>query len=73
MRVVVWLSEGTWEACVDAAHDLRADEIVLLHVIDPASVEAVEGAQAGLLGRGISPTGSAMTAALAAKIGRAHV
>ncbi len=66
MRVVVWLSEGTWEACVDAAHDLRADEIVLLHVIDPASVEAVEGAQAGLLGRGISPTGSAMAAALAA-------
>jgi nucleotide-binding universal stress UspA family protein len=51
MRIVVWLSEGTWEACVDAARDLGGD-VVLVHVLDPALGAAVGGARAGLLGRG---------------------
>ncbi|MGV9453714.1 universal stress protein [Streptomyces sp. NPDC003635] len=54
MAVVVWIVEGTWPACVDAARDhAPADAaIVLLHVT-PADVPgAAHGAFAGLLGRG---------------------
>jgi nucleotide-binding universal stress UspA family protein len=42
MRVVVWISEDTWEGCVDRAGALLpADaEIVLLHVA-PSDVEAL--------------------------------
>jgi nucleotide-binding universal stress UspA family protein len=53
MRVVVWIAEGTWEACVDqAAALLRADaEVTLLHVA-PSDVEDVAGrGGARLLGR----------------------
>lgn len=56
MKTIVWLTEGTWAACVDAARELAARTVVLLHVIDPASVEAVTGAQAGLLGRAVPST-----------------
>jgi nucleotide-binding universal stress UspA family protein len=48
VRVLVWLAEGTWEACVDAARDFPAAEVSLLHVTD-ASTAAALGA--GLLGR----------------------
>jgi nucleotide-binding universal stress UspA family protein len=54
MRVLVWLVEGTWQGCVDAARPpLPPDaEITLLHVA-PSEVErAATGALAGLLGRG---------------------
>jgi nucleotide-binding universal stress UspA family protein len=40
MRVLVWLTEGTWEAAVDAARELaegRDAEVVLLHVDDVAT------------------------------------
>jgi len=50
--VVVWIREGTWQACVDAAGDLDAD-VVLLHVIDSGSAEALSGPLSGLLGRGL--------------------
>lgn len=56
MKIVVWLTESTWPACVDAAADYPDAELVLLHVIDPDSVEAAEAARAGLLGRGIPAT-----------------
>ena len=53
MRAVVWIAEGTWEACVDHALELVPDdaELTLLHVA-PADVEdvATRGA-ARLLGR----------------------
>jgi nucleotide-binding universal stress UspA family protein len=68
MRIVIWLAEGTWEACVDAAADLVTDlpatdsgarsgtvdraEVVLLHVLDPGIGDVARGAQGGLLGRG---------------------
>lgn len=58
MRIVVWVAEGTWPACVDAAQRLPAAETVLLHVIDPDTAGAVSGARAGLLGRGL-PDGDA--------------
>jgi nucleotide-binding universal stress UspA family protein len=56
VKIVVWLTESTWPACVDAASDYPEAQLVLLHVIDPDSVEAAEAARAGLLGRGIPAT-----------------
>jgi nucleotide-binding universal stress UspA family protein len=35
MRIVVWIGELGWEACVDAAAGLPASEITLLHVAVP--------------------------------------
>jgi nucleotide-binding universal stress UspA family protein len=54
MRVVVWVTEGTWQAAVDAARDLPGADLTLLHVIDVNTVQAIAGARAGLLGRGHS-------------------
>ncbi|MFK0112801.1 universal stress protein [Streptomyces sp. NPDC091217] len=53
MRVIVWLDEGTWPACVDAAraHAPAASEVVLLHVSGPGVAGLAHGAFAGLLGR----------------------
>ncbi|MFF3558156.1 universal stress protein [Streptomyces tsukubensis] len=57
MAVVVWLREGTWPACADAARDqLPADgRTVLLHVTDPETAETADAARAGLLGRAAPP------------------
>ncbi|MFJ7065712.1 universal stress protein [Streptomyces sp. NPDC101115] len=54
MAVVVWIVEGTWPACVDAAraHTPEDAEIVLLHVTPTDVPGAAHGAFAGLLGRG---------------------
>ncbi|MFE0515808.1 universal stress protein [Streptomyces sp. NPDC058964] len=54
MRVIVWLVEGTWPACVDAvrAHAPAADDVVLLHISEAAVPGLGHGAFAGLLGRG---------------------
>jgi len=54
MAVVVWIVEGIWPACIDAArsHTRAGDEIVLLHVTDASVAAAAHGAYAGLLGRG---------------------
>lgn len=52
--VLVWVAEGSWPGCVDAARALApaAARVVLLHVT-PEEVEgAAHGAYAGLLGRG---------------------
>lgn len=53
MTVLVWITEDTWAACVDAARRLApADqEVTLLHVTDSAALEAARGAFTGLLGR----------------------
>jgi hypothetical protein len=50
MKILVWLTEGTWEACVDAARDFPDAEITLLHVVDIDTEAALSGS-AGLLGR----------------------
>jgi nucleotide-binding universal stress UspA family protein len=52
--VVIWVAEGTWRGCIDAARDLApaAASIVLLHVTPEEVSGAVRGAYAGLLGRG---------------------
>ncbi|WP_205862441.1 universal stress protein [Planosporangium thailandense] len=51
MRTVVWITEGTWEACVDAARDSAPGQVVLVHAPDPALDAAMRGARLGLLGR----------------------
>jgi nucleotide-binding universal stress UspA family protein len=53
MRVVVWISEDTWEACVDQARELLPEDaaVTLLHVA-PADVEEIASHPgARLLGR----------------------
>ncbi|MDH6137553.1 nucleotide-binding universal stress UspA family protein [Kitasatospora sp. MAA4] len=54
MAVVVWIAEGTWPACVEAArvHAAQGAEIVLLHVTGTEVPGVAHGAFAGLLGRG---------------------
>ena len=53
MTVLVWITEDTWAACVDAARTLApADrDVTLLHVLDSAALAAARGAFGGLLGR----------------------
>ncbi len=54
MRVVVWVTEGTWRAAVDAARTLAPPgaEFTLLHVTGDDVAGAAHAAFAGLLGRG---------------------
>jgi nucleotide-binding universal stress UspA family protein len=53
MTVVIWITEGTWQATVDAAreHAPAAADLVLLHVVGADVSEAIGGSWAGLLGR----------------------
>jgi hypothetical protein len=51
MKVLVWITEGGWEGCVDAARELDATEFTLLHVASDEPAAATSGALAGLLGR----------------------
>ncbi|MEV7597064.1 universal stress protein [Kitasatospora sp. NPDC089797] len=54
MTVLVWITEGTWPACVDAAraHAAQDAEVVLLHISGQDVPGLAHGAFAGLLGRG---------------------
>lgn len=54
MSVIIWVTEGTWQAAVDAARTLAPTgaEFTLLHVTGDDVVQAAHGAFAGLLGRG---------------------
>jgi nucleotide-binding universal stress UspA family protein len=54
MRIVIWVVEGTWEGCVDAAlARLPADSVyTLLHVTPSDVTEAAGAATIGLFGRG---------------------
>lgn len=53
MHVVVWLVEGTWPACVDAAraHAPAGADVTLLYVAPAELAGAAHAAYAGLLGR----------------------
>ena len=85
VRVVVWLVEGTWQGCVDAAAGIipAEAEVALLHVTPSDVVAAAEIASAGLMGRARDvrePTrrmedvadeaASALLAAAATRLGR---
>jgi nucleotide-binding universal stress UspA family protein len=48
-RVLIWIAESGWEACIDAAAGLPATEITLLHVAAPVHPGP------GLLGRHAPP------------------
>lgn len=60
MSIVVWIVEGTWPACIDAAQaqvQVRAEateatELTLLHVTDSAVAGIAHNAYTALLGRG---------------------
>jgi nucleotide-binding universal stress UspA family protein len=67
VRIVVWVAEGTWEACVDTARGLPATDVMLVHVIDRDTVESVGGARAGLLGRGLPDDASTLAALTASQ------
>jgi nucleotide-binding universal stress UspA family protein len=54
VKVIAWIAEDTWPACVDAVRDHapQSAEVVLLHVSGTDAPGAAHGAYAGLLGRG---------------------
>jgi nucleotide-binding universal stress UspA family protein len=54
VSTLVWVTEGTWQAAVDAARTLAPPdaEFTLLHVTGGEVAHAAHGAFAGLLGRG---------------------
>jgi nucleotide-binding universal stress UspA family protein len=54
MKTMLWITEGTWRGCIDAARPfVPADaEVVLLHVSSVDIPEAGHRAFGGLLGRG---------------------
>jgi nucleotide-binding universal stress UspA family protein len=53
VRAVVWLVEGTWQGCLDAAAKIlpRDAQVALLHVTPSDVGEITEAATTGLLGR----------------------
>ncbi|MBV8987400.1 MAG: universal stress protein [Solirubrobacterales bacterium] len=53
MLALVWISEGTWESCVDQAGALVPEqaEVTLLHVAPSDVEEVAAGGREGLLGR----------------------
>ena len=52
MTVVVWIVEGTWQACIDAARRFaQGTDVILLHVTEEGPAAAARGARTGLLGR----------------------
>lgn len=54
MRIAVWVTEGTWPACVDAARDLigsQPAEVTLIHVREGGR-PAPEPGFGSLMGRG---------------------
>ena len=77
VRILVWVTEGTWSACVDAVRPLAGD-VTLLHVIDVGTAAALS-APVGLLGRSgatdegeflLAQAGSQVLQAAAARLGR---
>jgi nucleotide-binding universal stress UspA family protein len=54
MNLVVWIVEGTWHSCIDAAEQMApADaDIALVYVVDEEISRVAHGAFAGLMGRG---------------------
>lgn len=54
MRIVVWITAGTWRSCIDAATSLApaSSDLTLLHVMPGEVAAAAHGAYVGLLGRG---------------------
>jgi nucleotide-binding universal stress UspA family protein len=88
MHIVVWVVEGTWQGCVDAAAQNFPDasRFTLLHVTPSDVTEAADAASIGLLGRGFparkpnsrlydiaDDEASSLLAAAADRLGRSEV
>lgn len=72
MRVVVWIAEGTWPACIDAVGELFTDaEVRLVAAIDGDAASQASGARTGLWGRGSGPDPGLRVSELAREAGRA--
>jgi nucleotide-binding universal stress UspA family protein len=52
--VLVWVTEGTWQSCVDAARLFApaSAQVTLMYVVPADLLQATHGAHRGLLGRG---------------------
>lgn len=72
-RVLIWVVEGTWQGCVDAALPLlpAGAEVTLLHVAAEEVAEAAAGAFLSLLGRGRPGPGRDPAARIGALSGQA--
>lgn len=64
MAVLVWITEDSWAACVDAVGTLApgTEDVTLLHVTDAAALGAAHGAFTGLLGRTGADPGTQLAA-----------
>ena len=63
MTVLVWVTEESWMACVDAALTRApGDDLTLLHVTDTGAVDAAQGAFTALLGRAGTGPGAQLEA-----------
>jgi nucleotide-binding universal stress UspA family protein len=64
MTVLVWITEDSWAACVDAVGALApaTEDVTLLHVTDAAALDAAHGAFTGLLGRTGADPGTKLAA-----------
>ena len=81
--VLIWVTEGTWEPCVDAVRRFApADaQFTLMYVVPADLLQATHGAHLGLLGRGhhgadarideiLETAADELLAAAAARLGR---
>jgi nucleotide-binding universal stress UspA family protein len=64
MTVLVWITEDSWAACVDAVGTMAptTEDVTLLHVTDVAALDAAHGAFTGLLGRTGADPGTQLAA-----------
>lgn len=71
MRAVIWIEEGTWEACIDQARELlpAGAEVRLVHVA-PVDVQEL-ASEGGMLGRHPAPPPGRAIRAIAAEEARA--
>jgi len=72
MAVLVWITESTWQACVDAALSVApaGADITLLAVVDTGTTEAAHGAFSGMFGRAAQDPAQRLTANAEAAAGR---
>lgn len=75
MRVLVWIAENTWEACVDQARALLPGdaEVTLLHVAPTDVEELAAGGRAALLGRRPPPPPGPRLEAISAEEAQAQL
>lgn len=72
MKVLVWVAEGTWPACVETVNELFPDsEVHLLAAVGDDAAAQVAGARSGLWGRGSGRDPGDRVAELARQAGRA--